>query len=167
MSRCNKWRLNPPEEDNVKRWVESRLQQSIFLESVRLNNGAPLATLAFIESGLDIRYGHLVKAFTEFVQPPHIGIYDVAAMCTADGIVTLQLLSYFLVDCLKWQQGATQYLVHQESLPAVEAVATTIPTALLLEQVRNLNNLHRQLAKHTGLNIELLVVEWLSGFIGK
>lgn len=167
VSRCNKWRLNPPEETNVKSWVESQLQQSIFLESVRLNNGAPLATLSFIESGLDIRYGHLVKAFTEFVQLPHIGIYDVAAMCTADGIVTLQLLSYFLVDCLKWQQGATQYLVHQESLPAVEAVATTIPTALLLEQVRNLNNLHRQLAKQTGLNIELLVVEWLSGFIGQ
>lgn len=165
VSRCNKWRLPAPDEINVKQWVENKLMQSIKRESIRLNSGAPLSTLAFIENGMDIRHGHLITAFAEFLQPPYLGIYDVTAMCTADGIVTLKWLSYFLVDCIKYQQGVRDCFVHDESLAAVEHVANLVSTAVLLEQSRKINTLYRKLEQHTGLNIELLVVEWLTGFI--
>ena len=46
-----------------------------------------------------------------------------------------------------------------------QQVATQISGALLLEQSRKINTLYRKLEQHTGLNIELLVVEWLTGFI--
>lgn len=165
VSRCNKWRLPIPAESNVKQWVEHKLMQSINVESIRLNSGAPLSTLAFVESGMNIRHANLIKAFAEFLQPPNIGIYDVTAMCTADGIVTLKWLSYFLVDCIKYQQGVSNSFVHNESLVAVQQVATQVSGALLLEQSRKINTLYRKLEQHTGLNIELLVVEWLTGFI--
>ncbi|WP_318451037.1 DNA polymerase III subunit delta' [Photobacterium leiognathi] len=165
VSRCNKWRLPIPAEVNVKQWVEHKLMQSIKQESIRLNSGAPLSTLSFVESGMDIRHGNLIKAFADFLQPPNLGIYDVTALCTADGIVTLKWLSYFLVDCIKYQQGVSDHFVHVESFASVQQVASSVPTALLIDQSRKINTLYRKLEQYTGLNIELLVVEWLTGFI--
>ncbi|WP_261857984.1 DNA polymerase III subunit delta' [Photobacterium sanguinicancri] len=165
VSRCNKWRLSVPDEAQAKRWVEQQLKQSISAESVRLNCGAPLATLAFVEQGQDIRHGKLIEAFAEFLQPPNVGLYDVAGLCASEGAVSLQWLSFFLLDCIKYQQGVTSHLVHQESVTKVEQVARTVPAAVLIRQARQINQLHQQLQKHTGLNSELLIVKWLSTFL--
>lgn len=165
-SRCNKWRLTTPDELDVKAWVEKQLMQTIKIESVRLNACAPLATQRFIEQGMDIRHHNLNDAFVAFLQPPHIGIYDVVSLCTNEGIVSMKWLSYFLVDCIKLQQGVTGYLTHSESINKVQSVAQTVPSTILIQQVRKINELHRKLEKHSGLNIELLIVEWLTGFIG-
>lgn len=164
-SRCNKWRLTMPNEDDTKRWVEQQMMQSIKLEAVRLNSGAPLATLQFVEQGQDIRHGNLIEAFTAFIQPPFTGIYEVAGLCTSEGRASLKWLSYFLVDCIKYQQGVSNCFVHSESLNKVQAVAAAVNPAVLLSQVRKVNELHRQLEMHSGLNEELLIVEWLTGFI--
>ncbi|MGF1730992.1 DNA polymerase III subunit delta' [Photobacterium kasasachensis] len=164
-SRCNKWRLAVPDEQETRRWVERQMMQTVKLESVRLNGGAPLATQQFIEQGQDIRHGNLLGVFSDFLQPPFTGVYDVAALCTSEGIVSLKWLSYFLIDCIKLQQGVSSYLVHSESVDKVQAVAAKISPAVLLTQVRKANELHRKLEKHTGLNEELLIVEWLTGFI--
>ncbi|MGF1788041.1 DNA polymerase III subunit delta' [Photobacterium swingsii] len=165
VSRCNKWRLSVPDGTQTKRWVEQQLMQSIKAESVRLNCGAPLATLAFVEQGQDIRHGKLVEAFAAFLQPPHVDLYDVAGLCASEGAISLQWLSFFLLDCIKFQQGAAGYLVHQESATWVEQVARAVPIAVLIRQARQINQLHQQLQKHTGLNSELLIVEWLSTFL--
>ncbi|MGR5266092.1 DNA polymerase III subunit delta' C-terminal domain-containing protein, partial [Photobacterium damselae] len=44
-------------------------------------------------------------------------------------------------------------------------VAAVLPIHVVIDQIQKLNELHRQLDRHSGLNIELLVVEWLTGFI--
>lgn len=165
ISRCNQWRLPTPDEAKTQRWVEQQLMQSVKREAIRLNSGSPLATVAFIEEGQDIRYGKLLTAFGEFAQPPHLGLYDVAAMCAAEGVSSLKWLSYFLVDCIKLQQGAGAHLVHCESAALVQAVAAQISPAVLLHQVQQVNALQRQLETHPGLNEELLIVNWLTGFI--
>lgn len=164
-SRCNKWRLSMPPEADARRWVERQLMQSVRLETVRLNGNAPLATLKFIEQGQDIRYTKLLEAFTAFVQPPFIGLYDVAGLCSAEGYLSLKWLSYFMVDCMKLQQGVTQQLVHCESVPLVQRAATVISPLILMHQIRKANALCQQLERHSGLNTELLVVEWLTGFM--
>lgn len=165
VSRCNKWRLPTSNSKDTQRWVENQLMQSISTEAVNLNNGAPIASLNFVENGMDIRHVNLIKTFTAFVQPPHIGIYDLAALCTQDGIASLKWLSYFLVDCLKVQQGVQSGFVHNESLALVHQVAAVLPIHVVIDQIQKLNELHRKLERHSGLNIELLVVEWLTGFI--
>ncbi|MGF1757307.1 DNA polymerase III subunit delta' [Photobacterium sagamiensis] len=167
VSRCNKWRLATPDEQEVKRWVEKQLMQSIKIEAVRLNSGAPLATMQFVEQGQDIRHGNLIDAFAAFLQPPYIGIYDVAGLCSGEGITSLKWLSYFMVDCIKLQQGVSEYLVHGESLAKVQTVAGLVPPAVLIQQVRKINELHRMLEKQRGLNTDLLLVEWLTGFLGE
>lgn len=139
--------------------------QSIKRETVRLNGRAPLATLQFIEQGQDIRYGHLLTAFAAFLQPPFIGLYDVAAQCAAEGHQSLKWLSYFMVDCMKVQQGVTQHLIHCESLPLVQQAAATISPMLLISQIKKANALYQQLDQHSGLNTELLMVDWLTGFM--
>ncbi|MGF1725535.1 DNA polymerase III subunit delta' [Photobacterium nomapromontoriensis] len=164
-SRCNKWRLTMPSESDARRWVERQLMQTIRLETVRLNGNAPLATLKFIEQGQDIRYTKLLESFTAFVQPPFIGLYDVAGLCTAEGFLSLKWLSYFMVDCMKLQQGVTQQLVHCESVPLVQQAASVVSPMVFMTQIRKANELCQQLERHSGLNTELLVVEWLTGFI--
>ncbi|WP_120511292.1 DNA polymerase III subunit delta' [Photobacterium salinisoli] len=164
-SRCNKWRLPLPSEQDVKRWVENKLMQSIKLEAVRLNGNAPLAALAFIEQGQDIRHQNLLAEFHQFLSPPFSGLFSVADSCMKDGHSSLKWLSYFLVDCLKVRQGAEQHLIHCESAPLVRQVAGLLTTATLLAQLKGLNALIRELETHPGLNDELLISDWLSGFI--
>ncbi|MGF1698843.1 DNA polymerase III subunit delta' [Photobacterium makurazakiensis] len=166
-SRCNKWRLAMPNEEQTQRWVEKQLMQSIKLETVRLNNCAPLATLQFIEQGQDIRYTKLLEAFAAFLQPPYIGLYDVAGLCNSEGHHSLKWLSYFMVDCLKLQQGVSSHLVHSESLPLIQQAASMVTPAVLMSQSRKANALFQQLDHHTGLNTELLLVEWLTGFMSQ
>ncbi|UTV26784.1 DNA polymerase III subunit delta' [Photobacterium atrarenae] len=164
-SRCNQWRLPTPDESQTQRWVEQQLMQSVKREAIRLNSGSPLATVAFIEQGQDIRYGKLLAAFSEFAKPPHLGLYEVAGLCTAEGSISLKWLSYFLVDCIKLQQGAGSHLIHCESVGLVQAVAGQLSPAVLLRQVHQVNALQRQLETHPGLNEELLIVNWLTGFM--
>lgn len=166
-SRCNKWRLAMPAEADTRRWVESALMQSIPLETVRLNGRAPLATLQFIEQGQDTRYRKLLETFAGFLNPPFLGVFDVAGMCVEEGHQSLRWLSYFLVDCLKWQQGVTEHLIHCESLPLVQQAAATTDPILLQSQIRKANALLRQLEQQTGLNQELLIVDWLTGFMNQ
>lgn len=75
------------------------------------------------------------------------------------------MVELFLVDCLKVQQGVQSGFVHNESLALVYQVAAVLPIHLVINQIQKLNELHRKLERHSGLNIELLVVEWLTGFI--
>ncbi|QUJ68369.1 DNA polymerase III subunit delta' [Photobacterium sp. GJ3] len=164
-SRCNKWRLQIPSEQDVKRWVESQLMQSIKWEDVRLNGCAPLAVLNFIEQGQNIRHQHLLEGLHQFLTPPHTGLFSVAEACMKDGLLSLRWLSYFLVDCLKVHQGAVNYLIHAESAVLVQQVATQVNQQTLLQQIQALNALIRELESHSGLNHELLMTDWLSGFI--
>ncbi|MDO6705745.1 DNA polymerase III subunit delta' [Photobacterium sp. 1_MG-2023] len=164
-SRCNKWRLQIPSEQNVKRWVESQLMQSIKWEDVRLNGCAPLAVLHFIEQGQNIRHQHLLEGLHQFLTPPHTGLFSVTEACMKDGLLSLRWLSYFLVDCLKVHQGAVNYLIHAESAVLVQQVATQVNQQTLLQQIQALNALIRELESHSGLNHELLITDWLSGFI--
>ncbi|MGF1686105.1 DNA polymerase III subunit delta' [Photobacterium japonica] len=166
-SRCNKWRLPMPDEVTTQKWVENKLMQGIKRETVRLNGRAPLATLQFIEQGQDIRYGNLLTAFATFLQPPFIGLYDVAAQCAAESHHSLKWLSYFMVDCMKVQQGVTQHLIHCESLPLVQQAAASISPMLLISQIKQANALYQQLDQHSGLNTELLMVDWLTGFMAQ
>ncbi|KLV08973.1 DNA polymerase III subunit delta' [Photobacterium aquae] len=164
-SRCNKWRLAMPDEQDTRRWVGRQLMQDVKLEIVRINGCAPLATQAFIEQGQDIRYGNLLSAFAAFLQPPHLGLQELVGMFAKEGHHSLSWVSYFLVDCLKLQQGAGSFLVHSESLPLVQQAAAAVTSPLLMNQIRKANALHRQLDTHTGLNTELLIMDWLMGFM--
>ncbi|GAB6262051.1 DNA polymerase III subunit delta' [Photobacterium sp. 53610] len=164
-SRCNKWRLPLPAEQDVKRWVESQLKQAVKVEAIRLNGNAPLAALHFIEQGQDIRHQNLLESFHQFLVPPHSGLFSVAEHCMKDGLLSLKWLSYFLVDCLKIQQGVVGYLVHAESSALAGQVAAQLQQSLLLGQIKALNALIRELEAHPGLNDELLITDWLSGFI--
>ncbi|MCM0147394.1 DNA polymerase III subunit delta' [Photobacterium galatheae] len=164
-SRCNKWRLLLPPEQDVKRWVESQLKQAVKMEAIRLNGNAPLAALHFIEQGQDIRHQNLLESFHQFLVPPQTGMFGVAENCTKDGLLSLKWLSYFLVDCLKIQQGVAGYLVHAESSALAGQVAVQLHQSLLLKQIKALNALIRELEAHPGLNDELLITDWLSGFI--
>ncbi|WP_407330606.1 DNA polymerase III subunit delta' [Enterovibrio sp. 27052020O] len=163
VSRCNKWKPKLPEEIVVKRWVESGLFDSVPLQVIRINRGAPLAAKAFIENGNLGKHEALLSAFVSFVSTRQ-GLFtltDLLSKAQRDG---LNWLSFLLLDVMKAQQGSQEAIVHCDSTEQLHAIGKAVNPSKVTSQLMALNKLKAELVKHTGLNSELLLSRWLSGF---
>ncbi|MGF1769245.1 DNA polymerase III subunit delta' [Enterovibrio makurazakiensis] len=163
VSRCNKWKPKLPEESVVKRWVEGELFDSVPLQVIRINRGAPLAAKAFIEDASMAKHKALVEAFVAFVSTRQ-GLFTLTDMLTKGQREGLNWLSFLLLDVMKTQQGSQEAIVHCDAMDALQQIAKAVPLAKVMSQLMALNKLKAELVKHTGLNGELLLSRWLSGF---
>ncbi|MDD1782751.1 DNA polymerase III subunit delta' [Enterovibrio sp. ZSDZ35] len=163
VSRCNKWKPKMPDELVAKRWVESELFESVPLQVIRINRGAPLAAKAFIDKGSASKHEALLSAFTKYLTDKQ-GIFNVTESIVKSDREGLQWLSFLLLDVLKIQQGTHEALVHCDSEKTLVSLAEKLPQGKVLQQLMALNKLKAELTKHTGLNGELLISRWLSDF---
>ncbi|USH03610.1 DNA polymerase III subunit delta' [Grimontia kaedaensis] len=163
VSRCNKWKPKLPEETVVKRWVEGELFESVPLQVLRINRGAPLAAKAFIEDGSVGKHKALVDAFADFVSKKQ-GLFSVTDLIVKAQQEGLQWLSFLMLDIIKVQQGSEEAIVHCDDMKTVQNLASALPQAKVMSQLMALNRLKAELSKHTGLNSELLISRWLSEF---
>ncbi|MEZ8028458.1 DNA polymerase III subunit delta' [Enterovibrio norvegicus] len=163
VSRCNKWKPKLPQESVVKRWVEAELFDSVPLQVIRINRGAPLAAKAFVESGSLGAHEGLLDAFSGYVTTKQ-GLFTLTEKLIKSGNDGLQWLSFLLLDVMKLQQGTQEGLVHCESLPLVEKIGRAVSASVVMRQLTALNKLKSDLVRSTGLNNELMVSRWLSDF---
>ncbi len=163
VSRCNKSRPKQPKEDFVKRWVESELFQSVPIQVIRINRGAPLAAKAFIENGNVTIHEALMDAFAGYLENKQ-GMFILTEKLIKTSGNGLQWLSFLLLDVMKLQQATNEGLVHCESLSLVEKVSYTISSSLVIRQLMALNKMKAHLTRNLGLNNELMISNWLSDF---
>lgn len=163
VSRCNKWKPRLPEEAVVKRWVESDLFETVPLQVLRINRGAPLAAKDFIEHGGVGKHEALIEAFMQFVTKRQ-GLFNLTELVVKAEQEGLQWLSFLLLDVLKVQQGSQEAIVHCDSMDAVNQLAKTLSQSVVMNQLMALNRMKAELARHTGLNSELLISRWLTDF---
>ncbi|MGL5290619.1 MAG: DNA polymerase III subunit delta' C-terminal domain-containing protein, partial [Vibrionaceae bacterium] len=161
VSRCFVHKAAPPAAELVQQWLTVELGQEASLQSVRLCSGAPLLAKTFIEQQGNAHV-ELVQAFTTFAVERQ-GLFTVTELMQKNEEQALNWLSLLLIDAVKIQNGLPEAVAHCQSLALLQQLAR-LPKALLLAQWRALLLLKKKLAKHSGLNRELLLSEWLAQF---
>ncbi|SIN80644.1 DNA polymerase III subunit delta' [Salinivibrio sp. ES.052] len=160
ISRCSVWKAPQPDGESAKYWIEQALKCSVPDHAVGLFRGAPLAARDFVASGGLEHHHAVINGFTTYVKT-HVGLFDTLAVLTSHYPASLDWLSYFLLDVLKWRQGAQHAIVHSYHHQQVADVANLMGTQQTHMALRQLHQLQRQLQTHTGLNTELVLSQWL------
>lgn len=163
VSRCNKWKPKLPDTALVKQWVEAQLMQTVSLQAILLNRGAPLAAKAFVENGNMLKHKNIVAAFSQYILMKQ-GLFSLTDLIIKAEGEGLHWLSFLLLDVMKIQEGTQEGIIHCDALDLLFDIAKKAPKNNVREQLFKLNKLSAQLEKNTGLNRELLISRWLSDF---
>ncbi len=169
LSRCSHWHLPAPSEADCLAWLS---QQPPMLHVARpqwlkLNNMAPLAVFDFLSSEKPTQYSQALQQFTQFLLPPHVGLFSLADELEKLELKGLTWIGHFLMDVVKTQQGLLAYCVHEDESNILSRLAQRLSQEIVLAQITQLHRLHHQLQTNTGLNRNLLLVAWLTEFLSE
>ncbi|WP_159738322.1 DNA polymerase III subunit delta' [Vibrio atypicus] len=157
-SRCQQWHLASPDSKTVTDWLSIEAKGEIPVYAAHLNRNAPLSTLEFVEAGKTDVYLKLEAQLLDWVK----GQGD--ALKLAKDIVAepdaLNWLWYLLTDAQKSHFG----LDMSSFLPGSKPLAASVEYVALYQQSESLGHLIEQLREHSGLNGELLILDWLFKF---
>lgn len=167
VSRCQRLHLSCPDEQVALGWLRQQPGgQGAELFQLRLNQGAPLQTLRYLESGADAPRRQICDALAACFDRP----WELAALGTRlqeampQAFGWLQLL---LLDALKWQAtGQPDRLSMADAVPLIERLAG-LPSARLLACHGALLEQERELARMPSAVPGLLMTHWLTQLLLK
>lgn len=158
-SRCQQWHLTAPSSDVVSQWLSGQFKGHVPAYAAHLNSNAPLSTLAFVEQDKVSRYEAIEAEFIKCCQQQG-DVVKLAKELASEPSESLNWLWYLLSDAQKVHYG----LSCDDFVPGAKKLATVCDYQLLYSQAQTLLTLNDQLRLHTGLNAELLIMDWLFKF---
>ncbi|OLQ90493.1 DNA polymerase III subunit delta' [Vibrio panuliri] len=161
-SRCQQWHISAPDAAELADWLATQTQQSVPSYAVHINGHSPLNTLRFIEEGEQQRYLEIERQLTDIICRGGDAV-KLAKELSGDIEKSLQWVWYLLTDA----QKAHFALLSSSAVPGAKALSEQIDYNLLYQQTQALQQLIEQLTEHTGLNRELLILDWLFKFNGE
>ncbi|HAS63644.1 MAG TPA: DNA polymerase III subunit delta' [Vibrio sp.] len=161
-SRCQQWHITPPEAEELVQWLTSQTQQQVPSYAAHINGNSPLNTLKFVESGEQKRYESLERQMIDVICQRGDAV-KLAKELSTDIEKSLLWVWYLLTDTQKAHFG----LQLPSAVPGALALVDHIGYDLLYRQTDALQKLIEQLVQHTGLNRELLILDWLFKFNGE
>ena len=158
-SRCQQWHLTAPESPLVAQWLSQQHDGSVPAYAAHINGNAPITTLAFIEQDKMSRYLALEAQLTAWCQ--HSGdVVKLAKELATEPHEQLNWIWYLLSDAQKVHYGLNMGFF----TPGSQALANVVAYQQLYSQSQALLVLMEQLRQHSGLNAELLILDWLFKF---
>lgn len=158
VSRCQQWNVVAPSSETVVSWVEVETSQTVAKYLAPLNGNAPLKTLAFIEEKEAEKYQELTKLFVSTLRQDVLSSMDLAKLISEAPIRRLSWLWMILVDAQKVHFG----LQNDFMQPGAKVIAKLVEYDLLHKHTEQLVELISQMRDFTGLNSELMVMQWLN-----
>ncbi|WP_277302509.1 DNA polymerase III subunit delta' C-terminal domain-containing protein, partial [Serratia marcescens] len=128
--------------------------------ALRLHDGAPLAAEQLLQPQQWQQRGALCAALSAAL-PQRDMLSLLPVLNHEDVAERLHWLCALLVDAMKWQQGAHQYVLNQDQQPLVHQLASLLSSASLQQIVQQWLNCRHQLLSVVGVNRELLLTEQL------
>lgn len=165
LSRCNVWHQPHLSEEVVLSWLEQQGTHKVSKQSLRLCQGLPLSSLQFHQDKKDKQHQQLLTSFTSFIESGFGSLSDILPLIGKERDAALLWLSYLLADIQKVQQGVVEGVVHCNSMEVLRTLSSKLSINTVHQQFKSLNELRNQLNVHSGLNEELLISQWLFGFI--
>lgn len=161
-SRCFYWHLLPPQESLSLQWLNRDAFSDLLMRrtALRLSGGAPLAAEQLM---LAARWQQRLALFQALdaglsqrdmlLLLPQLNHDDVGER--------LHWLSALLLDVIKWQQGAVDYLVNEDQRPLIQTLGQILHPAALQNEVQRWFACRHQLLNVVGVNRELLLTDRL------
>ncbi|MDA5533895.1 DNA polymerase III subunit delta' [Yersinia mollaretii] len=161
-SRCFYWHLACPETELSLQWLQRQIQAEPIasLAALKLSEGAPLAAERLLQPERWAIRVALCDALSRALSSSDL-LPLLPQLNHEDAAERLQWLSSLLLDALKWQQGAGEFVVNQDQLPLVQQLAQIATTPVLLQSAKQLAHCRHQLLTVVGVNRELLLTEQL------
>lgn len=157
VSRCQQWHLEPPSAESVSAWLKPQWAEPVPEYAAHLNDNAPLATLDFLQQGELSVYQTLETQLVQSIGTPRFDPFTLAKSLTEAPAVRLRWLWFLLTDAQKRHFGIKE----THATPGSEALAQRIGYDVLYRHAHTLSALMQQLHTHSGLNAELLIMNWL------
>ncbi|HEP1044935.1 TPA: DNA polymerase III subunit delta' [Serratia marcescens] len=161
-SRCLYWHLASPDEQLSLQWLgrQAAGSQTDRLTALRLHDGAPLAAEQLLQPQQWQQRSALCAALIAAL-PQRDMLSLLPVLNHEDVAERLHWLCALLVDAMKWQQGAHQYVLNQDQQPLVHQLASLLSSVSLQQIVQQWLNCRHQLLSVVGVNRELLLTEQL------
>ncbi len=158
-SRCQQWNISTPNSTEITDWLATQVKGTVPAFAVHLSGDAPLAALDFIEQKKVDQYQSLEQAFLTVVNKQGDTI-KVAKTLASEPIEQLTWLWYLLSDVQKIHFGLNQPFF----TPGSQELSQALDYRLAFSQTTALSHLIDNLRNHSGLNAELLILDWLFKF---
>lgn len=162
-SRCEVWQIAAPTQQMACEWVGQQLNKKVSPRVAYLCQSEPLVMKTFLEENHEKAFNGLLESFIQVVTN---GQTDVSSLTTSlvksDVAVDVQLswLWLVLVSAQKHALGVTDDTITAEA----KQLAAHFYYQTLFQQAEALAELKQQLSASSGLNIELMVTNWLYRF---
>ncbi|CNH71413.1 DNA polymerase III subunit delta' [Yersinia aldovae] len=161
-SRCFYWHLACPDTATSLQWLNRQLtaEPVAMLTALKLSEGAPLAAERLLQPERWSLRSALCAALGAALSSMDL-LSMMAQLNHDDATERLQWVASLLLDALKWQQGAGEFMVNQDQLLLVQQLAQVATPPVLLHSTKQLAKCHHQLLSVVGVNRELLLTEFL------
>lgn len=162
-SRCFYWHLSSPDEQHSLQWLDRQLQPGNPVErltALRLCGGAPIAAEQLLQPARWQQRAALCTALTQA-----LATHDMLALLPVlnhdDAGERIHWLCALLIDAMKWQQGASAYVMNQDQQVLVHQLASHYASPTLQAVVQQWFQCRQQLLTVVSVNRELLLTEQL------
>jgi DNA polymerase-3 subunit delta' len=162
VSRCQQMVLPEPDQEQVIQWASAQVGSSIPPYIVKLNGYAPLAVVDFMVDQRDQSFEQLTHQFIQFLHHPHRELIPLSQLIAKESEQHLTWLWYLLTDAQKYHFSVEQ----MDAIPQSATVSQWCSYPILYQQTQSLTLLLQQMQQFSGLNSELLVIDWLLEFKG-
>ena len=160
-SRCLLWHLAPPDEAQSLQWLHKQCPADLNARTaaLRLASGAPAAALALLEEKTWQQRAQVCQALPAALQGDTLSLLP--ALNHDDAARRIGWLCSLLVDAVKWQQGAGQYITNVDRQADVMHLASLLPSAAIDVSLRQWMQCRDRLLNVVAVNRELLLTEQL------
>lgn len=161
-SRCQQWQVTPPNSEMVTQWISEQTSRSVPEYAAHLNSNAPLNTLQFVEQDKEQEYLKVEQSLIQVVELSGDSL-SLAKALASNPHETLLWLWYLLTDAQKVHFSVSMPFF----VPGAKRLSELVSYDILYQQTKALSALIDQLRQHSGLNSELLILDWLFRFNGE
>ncbi len=163
ISRCQQWHIAPPSANELGGWLSATLGHTVGEHVPHINGLSPLKTRQFIEQKRESEYQAICAMLINLVAGDSSQLIELAKKLSSEGTESLAWLWYLLVDAQK-----VLFSIHEAHCsPQASELANQASYDLLYTQSKALEALIKRLNIHTGLNKELMIINWLTKFEGE
>ncbi|CED60090.1 HolB [Moritella viscosa] len=161
-SRCQKLHLPAPPEQETLLWLQQQFPiETPTLTAIRINHGAPLHTLSYLNNGDDGLRQEIFSNIALLTQQP-AAITRLCEIITDRTLEKLSWLQFILLDLQKVNRGVgVDYIVNTDQLEWLTHFSTQLSQDKITQLQSELTELRQLLMQNNNLTAETLVLSFL------
>lgn len=161
-SRCQKMHISAPSENETLSWLQTQFPISQpDLPAIRVNQGAPLHTLRFLNNGDDLLRQTVFEELKQLHYSPS-AVKIIADILSEHSLDRINWLQFILLDLQKLKaKVAVSYIINSDHTEWLSAFAEKIDIDVIFQLQHLLSELKDMLTSNANLTVETVMLSYL------